>query len=70
MKIVVFFSFLSFAIFGAYLLFTPMEKLVAEASNWVNLPEEGTRARTLICWFWRGLGAFFCLAAMASAVSS
>ena len=43
--------------FDAFMLFTPMKKLMAEAArSKLPMPEEGTFGYTLLCCFWRGLG--------------
>ena len=45
------------AAFGAYLLFTPMEKLIAGVA-WMRLPmpKEGSSAHAVLRYFWRGIG--------------
>ena len=57
MDIIVVLILLIPAIFGAFMLFTPMKKLMAEAA-WTKLPlpEEGTFGYKLLSCFWRGLG--------------
>ena len=46
------------AIFGGYMLFTPMKKLIAGVA-WMRLPmpEEGSTTHFALRCFWRGLGA-------------
>jgi hypothetical protein len=57
MNILVVLNLLIPTIFGAFMLFTPMKKLMAEAArSKLAMPEEGTFGYTLLCCFWRGLG--------------
>jgi hypothetical protein len=45
------------AIFGGYMFFTPIEKLIASVA-WMHLPmpEEGSTAHFALRCFWRGIG--------------
>ncbi len=50
------------AVFGAFMLLTPMQKLIAGVA-WMRLPmpAEGSRAFAMLRLFWRSIGVVVCL---------
>ena len=55
---------LASGMFGAYLLFTPMKKLVSElAFLRLPMPKEGSAAYSALRLIWRSIGIMCCLIA-------